>query len=85
MGHPLLSRIFLEQVGKLLAESFDFGPVADQYVGIVGIVQSVVLMVGLSVVETLQGHDLGDDRFMKHAGCVELRDIFGGDLPLGVV
>ena len=81
----LPARVFLEEVRKLLAESLDFGSVAYQDVRIVGMMQSVVLVVILSVVETFQGHDLGDDRMMKHPGCVELRDVLRGDLPLGLV
>ncbi len=78
----LSARVFLEQVGKLFFERLDLGPVADQDVRIVRVVESVVLMVGLGVVETLQRHHLRHNGIGKHFGRIELRNVGGADLPL---
>ena len=40
-----------EEVGELFLEGFDLGVVADHDVGVVGIIEGVVLVVGLGVVE----------------------------------
>jgi hypothetical protein len=71
-----------EEVGELGFEGFDFGVVADHDVGVVGVVESVVLVVGLGVVEAFEGRDFGDDRFGEGMRGLELGDVGCGDLAL---
>jgi hypothetical protein len=71
----LLAFVILEQLGELLLEGLDFGAIADQDIGIAGIVERVVLVVGLGVVEALQWHNLGDDGLGEDFGRVELGNI----------
>ena len=74
-----------EEVGELLLEGVDFGAVADQDVGVVGVVQGIVLVVGLGVVEAFEGSDLGDDGLVEDVGGIELGDVGGADFALLVV
>src|ERR1700722_8142631 len=82
---PSLALVILKQVGKLLLESFNLWPVAHQNIWIVRMMQSVVLMVSLSVVEALQRRHLGHDRLLEYPGRIELRNVFRADLPLFLV
>src|SRR3984957_19807009 len=79
---PSLALVILKQVGKLFLESLDLRPVAHQDIWIVGMMQSVVLMVRLRVVETLQRRHLGHNRLLEYPGRIELRNLFHADLLL---
>src|ERR1700677_5152350 len=82
---PSLALVILEQVGKLLLESFDLGPVAHEDIWIVRMMQSVVLMVRLSVVEALQRRHFSHNRLLEYPSRIELRNVFRADLPLLLV
>jgi hypothetical protein len=81
----LLAVVVDEEVGELLLEGVDFGAVADQDVGVVGVVEGVVLVVGLGVVEAFEGSDFGDNGLAEDVGGVELGDVGGADFALLVV
>ena len=63
-------------------QGFDFWVVADHDVGVAGIVEGVVLVVGLGVVEAFEGGELGDDGLGEGVGDFELGDVGGADLSL---
>ena len=65
----------LQAVREVLAQLGDLGRRREQDVGLPGIPRRVVLVVGLGLVEGLQGRDLGDDRRVVGAGLVELPDV----------
>ena len=60
----------------------NLGTVADFDVGVVGIFESVVLVVVLGAVEAFERDDLGDDGMRPGVCGVELRDVGGGDALL---
>jgi len=79
---PLTALVILEQLGELLLERGDLGPVADQDVGVVGVVVCVVLVIALGVVKRLERRDLGDDRRGEDVRRVKLRNVRLGDVLL---
>jgi hypothetical protein len=74
--------VFDVEVGVVGFEGFDFGAVADEDVGVVGIFQGVILVVVFAGVEGLQGRDLGDDGVGEGVVGGELRDVGFGDALL---
>src|SRR5512135_1674129 len=56
----------------------DLRQVVDDDVGLVRMQVQIMLVVGLGVVEPLQGHDLGDDAAGEHASRLQLGDVVVG-------
>src|ERR1035441_3100525 len=81
----LFSLVILEKLGELLFEGLDFGAVADQDVGVVGVVEGVVLMVGLGVVKALQWDNLGNDGLGEDVCGIKLSDVRLADFVLLVI
>ena len=82
-----LALVVLKELWELLLKGTNFGAVADQDVRVIGIMERVVLMVGLRIVEALQWDYLSDDRSWEDSRCIELSDISRGNpvlLPAGV-
>jgi len=63
------------EIGELLLEVGDLGGVVDHDVGIVGMMDRVILVVGLGGIEGFQRDELRDDRTGKDSGLIELVDI----------
>ena len=73
------------EVGELLLQVIDFWRVVENDIGLVGMESSIVLMIGLGGIETLQMYDLRDDAMRKDLGLINLRNVRIGDAFLLVV
>ncbi len=74
--------VFDVEFGVVGFEGFDFGAVADEDVGVVGIFEGVVLVVVFAGVEGFERGALGDDGAGEDFGGGELRDVGFGDALL---
>jgi len=81
----LFALVVLKQLRELLFECTNFGAIADKDVGIVGVMERVVLVIGLGIVETLQGNYLGDDWPGKDLCRIKLGDVSSGNPVLVLV
>src|ERR1700689_4488763 len=60
---------------KLLLEMLYLWQVEGGYVGVVGMIGGIVLVVVFGAIEGLEGDDLGDDWMRKHFSSVELLNV----------
>src|SRR5258708_20439014 len=65
----------LIEIRENLFQIFQFGQVVVNDIGIIGIVLEVVLMVTLSLVESLEGLNFCDDGARVHLCNIKLRDV----------
>ncbi len=71
----LLAFVVFEELGELGFEGGDFGAVAEFDVGVAGVMEGVVLVVGFGVVEALERVDLRDDGVGEGVRFVKLDDV----------
>src|SRR5215471_4798328 len=69
----VLAGVLGKQVRELLLEGFNLGAVANQDVGMVGILEGEVLVIVLRPIKTLQRDNLRDDLCREDFGGVQLR------------